>query len=614
MDQSLLSLGDMLAFVGLIIAAFQLVKPRYSLIWKLTNNFIKTVAASLLIIGYLSPLASILVPDTKILWNGLTLDRLLQVAGFVIITTGLLIVAYIYSRFNYRHLVTVVPKFRFHFQKYPQKKWRNLYFQVERNKIITTRSAKKFYGITSMFLVRGYVEEVVEITRLNLKPLVLSAGQYVSERFRFPDEENKERPKPSGANYAYETLYQLLTDQAVMKHVCTNNRFFLHAIVECEIDDSSGSSRNEFASVLYSNIIEHLVLNPDSFLYTQKDAYNGTARFANVYDLLTDDKIIRRQNIIPSMLTWNVNKTDVPLDEYTDVLLKLLERMVDSYKKQPGNTELLSNIRQTFDQLIGDHGVTRQLAYDQKARQQYAEDVVRSMSYKVMSKIELALTTDLLFKDDDPDNFKNNDAELKSENKRATYDQKTLTGLLAHKVYELIEDLTIFYRDTDDPDGNLLREAHPYISIYVYTPVANRYKELLWERLFDKAVDGKIEKYSTNITGSYPNVFRFIVKCLVPFTNYQIEHDQRAVSRLKSIMANELKDVLLAGKKMRNDEPMEKELLPSDVVVDIDHKKKTVRYYYINGKGKKTAIDLSEPKVGAEISVTEKAAGPGEKA
>jgi hypothetical protein len=105
-----------------------------------------------------------------------------------------------------------------------------------------------------MFLARGYVEEVVEITRHNLKPLVLSAGQYTSKRFRFPDEENKERPKLNGANYAYETLYQLLTDQAVMKHICTSNRLFLHAIVECEIDDS-GSPRNEFASVLYSNII-----------------------------------------------------------------------------------------------------------------------------------------------------------------------------------------------------------------------------------------------------------------------------------------------------------------------------------------------------------------------
>lgn len=603
MNQSLLSLGDMLTFVGLIIAALQLIKPRYSLIWKLSDNLIKTLAVTLLAIGYLLPLVSILVPDTEVLWDGLTLNSFLQVVGFVAITSGLMILVYIYSRFNYRHLVTVIPKFRFHFQRYPQKKWRNLYFQVERDKIITKNSAKKFYEITSMFLARGYVEEVVEITRHNLKSLVLSAGQYASERFRFPDEENKERPKLNGANYAYEILYQLLTDQAVMKHVCTNNRLFLHAIVECEIDDS-GSPRNEFASVLYSNIIEHLVLNSNSFIYTQKDAYNGTARFANVYDLLTDDKIIKRQNIVPSMLTWKVGKTDVPFDEYTDVLLKLLERMVSGYKKQPGNADLLSNIRQIFDQLIGNNGITRRLAYDKKAREHYADDTIRSMGYKVFSKIESALTTDLLFSDDDPNVFKNNNTELKSENKRGAYHQATLTGLFAHKVYELIEDLTVFYRNTDDSDGDLLREAYPYISIDADTPVANRYRELLWEWLFDKAVDGKIKQYSTNIAGYYPNVFRFIVKCLVPFTDYQIEHNQWAVSRLKSIMANELKDALLSGKKMVNGEPMEKVLLSSNVEVEINQEEKTIQYYYVDSKDKKTKIDLSESKPKLEVSAS----------
>lgn len=93
------------------------------------------------------------------------------------------------------------------------------------------------------------------------------------------------------------------------------------------------------------------------------------------------------------------------------------------------------------------------------------------------------------------------DAELKSENTRGTYDQKTLTGLMAHKVFELIEDLTILYQDTDDPDGNLFREAHSYVSLYCETPVASRYEELLWERLWDKAIDGKIEQYSTNMAG-----------------------------------------------------------------------------------------------------------------
>lgn len=597
MDTSYLSLGDMLTFVGLIIAILQFAKPRYSLIWRLSNKFFRWTAILLLIVGYFSPLLSIVIPSTKTIWDGLSTDQLLQVGGFTAITLGLLIIAYIYLPLNYRHLITSVTKFRLRVNKYPKKKWRSIYVQLERNKIITTRSARKFYKVTSLFLVRGNIEDVVEITRLNLGPLVYSAQQYTSRPVGFPGTENTEKSvEPNGSNYAFETLYQLLTDETVMKHICTNNRFFLHAIVECELANNDGATHNEFAGMLYNNLIEQLVLNPSSYLYTQRDAHNGSARFANVYDLLTDDRIIRRQHIIPSMLTWNVSKADVQLDDYTDVLLKLLTRMIDSYKKQPGGTELLSNIRQLFDQLIGDNGVTRRLAFDKKARKQYADDFITSMGYKVLSKIQLAMTTGLLCKDEDPEIFKNNAAELKSVNERTSYKQTTLTGLMAQKVYELIQDLTIFYQDTDDPDGSLMREAHDYISVYASTPVAKRYNELLWERLFDKAVDGKIEPYSTNIAGYYPNVLRFIIRYLVPFTEYQTKRDPQAVIRLKRIMASELGDVLLADKKMSNDEPMKKVLLPEEVKAVINKKDKTVKYFYVGQNGKKTVLDLDEQK------------------
>lgn len=594
MLDSFLTLGDMLTFVGLILAVFQLMKPRHTIIWKLSSKLLKLLAIALLAIGYLSPLAAILIPDTEVIWNGLTLDRLLQVVGFVLITIGLLIVAFIYSRFNYRHLITNVTKYRFHSNRYPKKKWRSLHFQIERNKTITTRSAKKFYEITSMFLVRGHIEEVVEITRLNLKPLVHSALQYTPKRFRLPEEENKEPAKPNGSNFAYETLYQLLTDQSVMKHICTNNRFFLHAIVECEIDDNSGYMHNEFAGALYNNLVEHLVLNANSFLYTQKDANSGSARFANVYDLLTDEKIIRRQRIIPSMLTWNVGKTDVPPDEYTDVLLKLLERMIDSYKKQPDSTELLANIRQAFNQLVGDDGITRRLAYDKKARQQFEDDHIGSMAYKVFSKIHLAVSTGLLYRDDDPDSFKTNEAEQKSENKQGAYDQTTLTGLFAYKIYELIEDLTVFFQDTDDPDDGVRREMFNYLTIHVNTAVATRYKDLVYERLFDKAIYGKLE-IASNIDGYYPNVLRPLISFLAPFKHHFDDAEARAQVKLMSIMDNQLKEALLADKMMANDEPMKDVLLPSNIKVTINKTKKTVKYHYINSKGKKTTIILNKP-------------------
>jgi len=594
MEQTYLNLGDMLTFVGLIIAALQFLKPRYLLIWRLSNNFVKSLAVALLIIGYFLPLVSILMPHAdKMLWNSMTLNQLLQIAGFIAITVGLSIVIYMYTRLNRSHLVITIPKIKITYNKYPKKDWRNIQAQIDRKKIITKHSADKFYDITSKFLVRGNIEEVVEIIHYNLPALVRSALYYSPERFRIdpnPDP-NKKPKKQDGSNYAFEILYQLLTDEAVMKHICTNNYPFLHDLVLLE-NKFNPYGRGELANVLYENLMEHLILNQRSLLYTQKDANKGTARFVNVYKLLTSTKITHQHRIIPSMLTYHVGKTDIPLDKYVDVLLRLLERMVKSYKKQPGNEQLLDNIRQILDQLIGDSGVTRRLAYDKKERLHYSNDIMTSTAYKVLSQIERAITTDLLSYDKDPDSFKNNDAELQAVNTRGAYEQTTLTGLFAHKVYELIEDMTVLYHDNEDPDGNLFREAHSYISIHSTTPTASRYKELLWEKLFDKAVDGKIEKYSTNIKGYYPNVFRFIVQYLVPFSAYQLSQNPQAVDRLKSIMANELKDALLSGKKMTNDKPMKDVLLPATVKPVISKAKNTVKYYYIDSKGKKKIIDL----------------------
>jgi len=535
-------------------------------------------------------------------WDGLSLDELLQVAGFVSITVGLLVLVFIYSKLNYRHLLTNVTKYRFRFNMFPKKKWRSFFFEINRNKIITTRSAKKFYYITSMFLVGGYIKEVVEIIGYNLTPLVQSARQYTSWP-TFPGQQNRERPKSNGTNYAFETLYQILTDNTVMKQVCTSNRFFLRSIVANELKDNNGSLHNEFADILYSNVVSHLILNSDSFIYTQTDSHSGSARFENVYDLLTDNKITKRQRIIPSLLTWEISKTNIPLDEYVGVLLKLLDRMVVSYKKEPGNKILLDNIRQILDQLIGDSGVTRNLAFDQKAKKNYANDIVRSMAFKVFSKLHLAFNTDLSFKTEDPEAFRTNSAELKSENKRGKYEQTTLTGLLAAKVYELIEDLIIFYENADDPDASLMREVFSYIQLHVNTPVAIRYEELLWERLFDKAVDGKFE-IGTNIQGNYPYILRFIINFLTPFVDRHDKQINEAQVRLKDIMANELKEALLSDKKMNGNGLMKDALLPPKIKAVVNKRNKSVKYQYIDNNGKKTYLNLEKPTATNQKSST----------
>ncbi len=595
MDQSFLSLGDMITFIGLIVAVYQLAKPRYVLIWKLSSKLLKSLAIILLIAGYLSPLIAIITPDIKnlnIFWATLSLGQLLQVVGFLLITFGSLVVAYIYSRFNRSHLLTVLPKFKPTMHKYPKKNWRVFNFQLERSKFVTTRSAKKFYRITSVYLVRGHVEEVVEVIHYNLKSLISSAQQYSPDRFRVDDDAERKPAKQNGSNYTFETLYQILTDDIAMKHVCTSNRPFLHAIVWAD-SNYNGWHRNELSSILHSSIVKHLAINHGSYLYTQKDTHNGSARFANIYDLLTDDEVVKRQHIIPGQLTWNVSKSDVPLDEYAEALFQLAERMIDSYKRQP-NGELLSNIRAILDQLFGSmSGVSRILAFD--------KDIPKSVTTNFLIKLNTAMHTGLLFKDDDPDNFKTNDAEIKSKNEQHTFDQKTLTGLLAHKVYDLIEDLIVLFRDTTDPDDELRRTIYSFVRLHVETPVAQRYEELLWERLFDKAVEGKLE-IASNIQGFHPNVLRFMIGWLAPNGSFLDKVGADARNRLMGIMANELKDVLLNDKKMSNDEPMIDVLLPQNVKAVPNKKNKTVKYYRVDEKGKRKLIDLKAKTTVASAS------------
>ena len=593
MDNAVLTLGDMLTFVGLIVAALALVKPRYTLIWHLSRRWMKIVAVVILAIGYILPLAAMLVPDTSNYAYGLTRQAFVQACGFVIITLGLTIVAFIFSGFNYRHLLTRHTQLKLQQNRIPKKKWRNWHIQLERRAVIARRSARKFYATCSIYLMRGHYEEVAEIVRMNMKPLVMSASQY--NRYwnhPRPDQpEGAKPPKESGSNYSFELLYQLLTDKAFMKHVVTSDRFFIHAIVEAELDSSEHSYNNDFASILYPELLSRLMHTRDSFLYTEKETHTGSARFANVYDLLTHDNITSRQRIIPSQMTWEHRKTDVPDDEYTEVIITLLERMIDSYKAKPGSSDLLDNIRMVLKGIAGNDGIVRYLAYDQLERKAYGETGSRSNVSNVLLHIHTAFSSRLLFNGDDPKGFTANKAELASKNHESIYDADTLTELLAHAIYDLIEDYTVLFRDTDEPDKTLRRETQPFFFQSRDKPLAVLFEKLLWERMFDKAVKGKLE-IMTNIEGYYPNMLRFIIGYFVPFDSVlRLSRLSEEITELQYIMSHELKDALLAGKKMTSGNLMKDELLPSNVKVSI-RKNKTITYYYINSKGKKRTINL----------------------
>lgn len=591
MDQSVLSLGDMLTFLGLIIAVYQLAKPRYILLWRLSSVTLKLMAITLLVLGYFLPFVSLFTPRVENIhvFNAvLSLSQYLQVAGFLLITMGSLVVVYIYSRFNRSHLITITVKFKLRFLKYPQKSWRVFTIQVVREKNATTRSVKRFYEITSVYLVRGYIAEVTEVIGYNLKPLILSASQYKPISAHSSSDNKIKQQKLKGSTYAFELFLQLLTDRAAMQYICSSDYVFLRSIVWYERSMNDGCMQNAFAEILYPNLVEHLVLNEESFLYAQKDIYYGSARFSNVYKLIVADEIVGRQNIIPSLLTWRVSKKGIPYDMYVDVLAGLLERMVNCYKRQPSEV-LLRNIHRTLDQMMGSSdGVTHRLSLDKKSRKRYADDVANSIEANVLRTLELNVVRNF-FKDDDPDNFKNSQIELGAKNQESIYDHDTFTGLVSHKVYQLLEDITRLMTDTEDPDDSIRREFNNYLSLmHINTAVGNHYKELLYERMFDKAVYGRFERM-TNLEGYYPNIMRPLIDVLVPFKAHLDDAEAQAQARMKRVMDSELKRALLNGDKMLNDEPIKDALLPKDVEVDI--KKTTVKYYFINDKAQRVLID-----------------------
>jgi hypothetical protein len=165
------------------------------------------VLAILLFTGYLSPLVAIFVTNTggiRILEiYHLSLSQFVQIAGFILITLGVLVIVYMYSRFNRSRLIFNRTKLKPILYKHPRKNWRIFSFRLERNKLATTRSANKFYRITSAYLIRGHVEEVVEIVGYNLESLISSAQQYMPNDFRVADDTKEELSKPNGSDFAF---------------------------------------------------------------------------------------------------------------------------------------------------------------------------------------------------------------------------------------------------------------------------------------------------------------------------------------------------------------------------------------------------------------------------
>lgn len=593
MEQNFLNLGDMLTFIGLIIALYQFAKPRYLLVWKLSSMPLRYTVILLLIMGYTAPLFAIFAPEEaiSIANKEMYLGEYIQVAGFIFISMGALVLAYIFTGYHRSRLLTRYSQYKPRASRYPKKKWRNLTVSIDRKKITSTKSAKKFFEVTSKARAEGHLKEVVDIVGSNLSAIIPSAAQYSSYAHRDEAQENEEY-EPKGSDYCFEILNQLLTDKPTMKLICEDNLPFLYTIVRQEKLVRSKGFRSELSNLIYPNIVENLAINENSFLYKQIDTHKGSARFANIYMLLADKEVTSRQNIIPSQLTWHVSKTSVSFDVYTKAIGRLLELIAEDYKSSPGNSEQLGNIRSLLGQIIGWGGVSRRIAYSEKHREELALDPVDSETAKTLQSIKFDVVR-RLFSYDEQKSFIENEEELSTEFSGDLYDQRTLIGLAAYKMFELIQDVVVLYSESENRDEAVRRAMHEYLSLTEKNEATKLFKQLTLDRLFDKSVDGKVEQYTTNLQGYYPNVLRHLIDYLLPFTSHMDDVDKEAIKRMKKVLKKELKEALLKGVKMKNDKDMKDVLLPAALDVKINKSKKQVRYFYVGNDGKRTPIKLS---------------------
>lgn len=600
MELSYLNLGDMLTFIGLVIAIIQLAKPRYKLIWKLSSVGIKIPIILCFSVGYLCPLFSLLMSsDGFILFHIIAIDPgIMQISGFVFITLGVLLLAYtIMSSYHTRRLIKIRPKIELRFLRYHTGIKRIFDLNVSVSFVCSLRSMKKFYRITSEFLLTENIVDYVWVINRNLKRLVRSACRY-SPYGREIDSKNVKSADDSC--YAFELFLHMLTDDRIMKYICTDDYAFLSNIIYFEnkyyINFYDGS-KCEFGHELYSNIVRHLLINQDSFAYRQLNINYGSARISNIYELITQNKITSRERILPSLLTYDVAKHDVALEKYAESLAVLFGLILVDYKNKPKKAsnlmgdQRLINMHDILNDTMGHFdGVLTRLVTNKRYRQEYADDPVNSTIAKILSAIKIKIIG-YAFLDKDPDSFKKCNFEIHSVNDKDAHFPQAFTSLMAEKMYDFIEAVSIL--NSESKDDFTLREAVYGAVTIVHSKleIADHYRQLLYERLFDKSFIGDLS-IGSNIDGYYPVVLKALMAYLLPFFPSRDETDLIAYNRLIGYMKNELSEAIIGKKKMRDEKLMKDVLLPSSISVRITGRK--VHYYHTDRKGKKTEIKLEK--------------------
>ncbi len=284
------SLGEGIAALGLIFAAFQLRKPIWNMTLDIRGRALRNLHWLFVVLGLLSVLVAALLPQFLILHP--------TIFQYPIFWEMIALVSFAAGAFSF------------------------YWFGTHRKGLLTRKNAERFFQVLlhgAAVTRENNAEDVVKLTGANLKKII----QFASEVPRFPND--SWNAKEEAGSYCLSILSVVLTEPEIIKHIATSRiDFLLHLIGAIR----EGKLTHPDTRILFREISKELFVNPSSYLYRQLQ-YAGLGYEKPVYTALFRDQIVL-DNYRP-LQEWYYWKKDVIDRKYLEVYLQALETAIEGY-------------------------------------------------------------------------------------------------------------------------------------------------------------------------------------------------------------------------------------------------------------------------------------------
>lgn len=550
--ETLFSLGEAVAVIGILIALYQIMSSSWKLNWRVHRRYRLSVIG-LISLGYTMPFISSVVGEGVSISKVQLSAQSLQIAGYILITLGLLDFIRL-LRFGSTRLLRSRGK-------------------VERYK---NGRAARFYRHVNRSILEADYKTAADAVCNNMQDLILMV-----EKFHQPFPDEAESGNPVYSEYAYELLHQLFTDKNFMQYVVTERLDFIYIFVKT-IEESPYVMRYKDACM--HELVDALFKDSRSFLYRHSEKYRGASRAVNVYDLIFGNRdILGSANLFDTMRDYEImnNHLSVEIDDYVNVLIMAIEEVLDVYKAEDEYPEgSFRNLKRGIFELLE---VSERLCYWGNRREKLGD--TDSREYQAFLKIRMFISHfNRELWQDATEGLKQRDREVNAS-KQNQYDITSATTLGAFAAAELMKHITVADRnDGEMAYSDALDILHDFEG---NIPQSVLYRKIMWEYLFEQIDD--------NLNGRYPAVLRNVIAVMTVIMGGKNRGhspaEKDAWKKLKGILRGKLATAIRNKKIMADDKTLyRKALLPSNLVAKITNNK--VDYYHKDRKGKLSKLSI----------------------